>query len=211
MSKLTDSQLVVLSSAAQNKNGAINLPKHLKGGAAVKVIKPLLKQKLIKEIQAKPDMPVWRRDEQGGRSHALIITRAGREAINVKSEDTEDKPQDADRHADITTASRHPLGKIKTSSDDKKSVPKPSANSGAAPVPRAGSKLALVVKMLGRVHGVSIDDLTKATNWLPHTARAVITSLRNKGYRVETERNRDKMTIYRIIAAGKAVSHRKAA
>jgi hypothetical protein len=211
MSKLTDSQLVVLSSAAQHKDGAIILPKHLKGGAAEKVVTPLLKQKLIKEIQAKPDMPVWRRDAKEGRSYALIITRAGRDAINVKSEDTEDNPKNTDKQADLTTATRRPLGKIKTSSDDETSVLKTSANSGATPVPRAGSKLALVVKMLGRVHGVSIDDLTKATDWLPHTARAVITSLRNKGYRVVTERNRDKKTIYRIVGDGEAASHSKAA
>jgi hypothetical protein len=211
MSKLTDSQLVVLSSATQREDGAIILPKHLKGGAAAKVIKPLLKQKLIKEIQAKADMPAWRRDEKGGRSYALIITRAGRDAINVKSEDTEDNPKDADRHADVTTANRRPSEKTKTPSDNEKSAPKPSANSGVMPSPRAGSKLALVVKMLGRVHGVSIEDLTKATDWLPHTTRAVITGLRNKGYRVAIERNRDKKTVYRIVGDGEAVSHSKAA
>jgi len=211
MSKLTDSQFVVLSSATQHKDGAIILPKHLKGGAAAKVMKPLLKQKLIKEIHAKTDMPAWRRDAKEGRSYALIITRAGRDVINVKSEDTKDNPKTTDQHADLATATRRPSEKIKTSSDNKKSALKPSASTEVAPAPRTGSKLALVVKMLGRVHGVSIDDLTKATDWLPHTTRAVITSLRNKGYRVETERNRDKKTIYRIVADGEAASHRKAA
>jgi hypothetical protein len=64
--------------------------------------------------------------------------------------------------------------------------------------------------MLERSRGASIDDLTAATDWLPHTARAVITSVRNKGYRVETERNRENRTIYRIVGVGPA-SHRKAA
>jgi hypothetical protein len=211
MSKLTDRQLMALSGATQREDGAIVLPKHLKGGAAAKVVKPLLKQKLIKEIQAKPDMPAWRRDEKEHRSYALIITRAGRDAINVKSEDTEDNPKDTDRHADVTTATRRTFGKIKTSSNNEKSALKPSANSGATPTPRAGSKLALVVKLLGRVHGASIDDLTKATDWLPHTTRAVITSLRNKGYRVATERNQNKKTVYRIVSDGEAASHSKAA
>jgi hypothetical protein len=65
--------------------------------------------------------------------------------------------------------------------------------------------------MLGRIHGVSIEDLTKATDWLPHTTRAVITSLRNKGYRVATERNRDKKMTYRLVGDGEAASHSKAA
>jgi hypothetical protein len=211
MSKLTDSQLVVLSSAAQHNDGVIILPKHLKGGAAAKVVKPLLNMKLIKEIQAKPDMPAWRRDAKEGRSFALIITRAGRDVIKVKSENTEGNLKDADRHSDVTTTTRRPSGTIKASSDNEKSALKPSASTDVAPAPRAGSKLALVVKMLGRVHGVSIDDLTKATDWLPHTTRAVITSLRNKGYRVATERNREKKTIYRIVGDGETASHSKAA
>ena len=65
--------------------------------------------------------------------------------------------------------------------------------------------------MLGRARGVSIDDLTAATDWLPHTTRAVITSLRNKGYRVETERNRNEKTVYRIITGGHSAPRKKAA
>jgi hypothetical protein len=33
--------------------------------------------------------------------------------------------------------------------------------------------------------GATIDDLTGATNWLPHTARAALTGLRKRGYRQE--------------------------
>ena len=65
--------------------------------------------------------------------------------------------------------------------------------------------------MLGRVRGVSIDDLTTATDWLPHTTRSVINSLRNKGYRIETERNRDNKTVYRIPGSEDSTSHRRAA
>ena len=200
MSKLTNGQLVALSSATQRKDGAVDLPKHLKGGAITKLVTPLLKKKLVKEIQAKSDMPVWRRDEKEGLSYALVITRAGRDAIDIEPDNRDARV--TDQHVEVKASSRRPPDKINASSGNEKSTPKPSANSGATPAPRTGSKLALVVKMLGRVHGVSIDDLTKATEWLPHTARAVITSLRNKGYRIETERNPDKKTVYRIIAAG---------
>jgi hypothetical protein len=63
MSKLSDTQLVALSTATQRDDGAVVLPDRLKGGAAVKVIKPLLAKGLVKETRAKPGMPVWRRDE----------------------------------------------------------------------------------------------------------------------------------------------------
>jgi hypothetical protein len=41
MSKLTDTQLVALSTAAQRDDGAVVLPGRLKGGAAAKAMKPL--------------------------------------------------------------------------------------------------------------------------------------------------------------------------
>ena len=209
MSTLTNGQLVILSNATRREDSAVDPPKHLKGEVLTKAIDPLLKRKLVKEIQAKPGMPMWRRDEKEDRSYALIITRVGRDAINIEPKNRTVK--DADQHSVVTTTRRHSTEKIKTLSNDKKSARKTSAHSSAASAPRTGSKLALVVKMLGRSHGVSIDDLAKATDWLPHTTRAVITSLRNKGYRVETERNENKRTVYRIIAAGKAVSRSKAA
>src|SRR6266436_4484966 len=87
MSKLTDTQLVALSTAAQRDDGAIVLPDRLKGGAATKVMKPLLTKGLVKEIRAKPQIPVWRRDEDEARSYALTITHAGRKAINTETND----------------------------------------------------------------------------------------------------------------------------
>ena len=62
MHNLTDGQRVVLSHAAQRDDGAANLTETLKGGAATKVAKSLIARKLMREVRAKPGMPVWRRD-----------------------------------------------------------------------------------------------------------------------------------------------------
>jgi hypothetical protein len=43
---------------------------------------------------------------------------------------------------------------------------------------RAGSKKALLLELLRAQGGASLDDLTKATGWLPHTTRAAITGVR---------------------------------
>jgi hypothetical protein len=59
--KLTDTQLVLLSSASQRQDGAVETSP--KGGAADKVIDKLLRQHLIEEIPAHGGLPVWRRDE----------------------------------------------------------------------------------------------------------------------------------------------------
>jgi hypothetical protein len=77
--KLTDSQLVLLSRATQRDDAILELPSSRKGDAAEKAVRPLLKAKLIEEVQARPSQPVWRRDEQEG-PIALIITNAGLKA-----------------------------------------------------------------------------------------------------------------------------------
>jgi Protein of unknown function (DUF3489) len=38
------------------------------------------------------------------------------------------------------------------------------------------------VSLLSRQQGATLADLTAATGWLPHTARAALTGLRQKGH-----------------------------
>ena len=52
MTRFSDTQLIVLSAAAQRDNHlALPLPPNLKGGAAHKVIKPLIEKGLLDEIE----------------------------------------------------------------------------------------------------------------------------------------------------------------
>lgn len=94
MSKLTDTQLIVLSKAAQRADGAAPVPKGLGKAPATKVAASLINRKLMREIRAKEGMPVWRRDEEG-RDYALVILRAGRDAIGVDEGNVEVEPSDA--------------------------------------------------------------------------------------------------------------------
>jgi uncharacterized protein DUF3489 len=194
MPKLSDTQLMLLSSATQ-RDGLVVLPAKLKGGAATKVVKPLLASGLVNEVPSKPDMPAWRRDETEGQSYALVITRAGRKAINV--EDEGEKPSEP---------SEKPARKSRRAA--KPARRKGSKRAAGDAAPRAGSKLALVIDMLGARGGATIDALVKATDWLPHTTRAALTGLRKRGYRIEKERGKDGKTAYRTVAGG---SPRKAA
>ena len=50
--KLTDTQLVLLSAAAQRENGAVEISPKLKGSAAQKVLGKLLSAHLVEEIPA---------------------------------------------------------------------------------------------------------------------------------------------------------------
>src|SRR5258705_6458288 len=80
--QLSDTQLLILSSASQRTDHAALLPANLKGSAAKKVVDRLLKEKLLQELRAKDDMPVWRRGDDN-RPYSLQITKAGLRAIEV--------------------------------------------------------------------------------------------------------------------------------
>jgi DNA-binding MarR family transcriptional regulator len=190
MPKLSDTQLMLLSSATQ-RDGLVVLPAKLKGGAATKVVKPLLAHGLVNEVPSKPDMPAWRRDETEGQSYALVITCAGRKAINVEDEG-EQPNEPSEKLARKSRRAAKPAGR------------KGSKRAAGDTAPRAGSKLALVIDLLGARGGATIDALVKATGWLPHTTRAALTGLRKRGYRIEKERRPDGKTTYRIVGGGRS-------
>jgi hypothetical protein len=80
--KLTDAQLVMLSAAAQREDLCLTAAEKMKGAVLAKVSEKLVKLGLVREVRAKTEMPVWRRDE-AGQSYALKLTAAGLKAITV--------------------------------------------------------------------------------------------------------------------------------
>ena len=166
MAKLTDAQRIVLSKAAAREDGAAVVPANLTKAAAAKIGSSLVARKLMRQIRSKPEMPVWREDETG-KSISLVITRAGRDAVGM------DQAQKIDR----------PVSN--NSKNDTSKNGKPVASQPAGVSPRAGTKQALIVEMLSRERGATLDALIEATGWLPHTTRAALTGLRKKGYLIE--------------------------
>ena len=71
--RLTDTQLIVLSRAAQREDGAAALSEEMTEKAAQKLAAALVRRHLFREIRAKPDMLLWGRSEEGC-SHSVIIT-----------------------------------------------------------------------------------------------------------------------------------------
>ncbi len=66
------------------------------------------------------------------------------------------------------------------------------------------TKQELLVEMLRKKPGANIDAIVKATGWLPHTSRAMISNLRKTGHKVETEPGKDGKAIYRIVGSKKS-------
>jgi hypothetical protein len=81
--KLTDTQLVLLSVAAQREDGAIDPTEGPKGGLAKKAISKLLTGGLVEEVLGGSMLPAWRRDDDRG-PLALCITPRGLAAIGVE-------------------------------------------------------------------------------------------------------------------------------
>lgn len=76
--------------------------------------------------------------------------------------------------------------------------PKPAES---APASQARTtKNDVVLKLLRRPEGASLDDLVAATGWLPHSARAALTGLRKRGHAISKEKV-DGTTRYRTGAA----------
>lgn len=50
------------------------------------------------------------------------------------------------------------------------------------------SKKDALLQLLRRDGGAALSEITEATGWLPHTARAMLTGLRKKGFQIGKEK-----------------------
>jgi len=64
---------------------------------------------------------------------------------------------------------------------------------------KTGSNSDKVIALLKRDSGASLADMTKATGWQAHSARAVLTGFRKKGFILEKTKA-DGVTRYKITA-----------
>lgn len=177
MTKHTDTQLIVLSKAAAQENAAGVVPDRMNKATAAKVQASLVSRKLMREIRSKVGMPVWRKDEDG-HAISLVITRAGRDAIGVEDD----------------------VGKFDERASGKSGDAKAADRRASTAAPRRGSKQALVVDMLLKDKGVTLDALVKATGWLLHTTWAALTGLRKRGFSVQRIQHETKGSLYRITS-----------
>lgn len=173
--KLNDTQLVLLSAAAQRENGSLlPAPASLtaKPPQIKKAMEALKARLLIIEAPVTSPAEMWSQDDDG--PLGLMITEAGRSAINAS----------ANFEAVTGNAARHALG----------GEAEPAEAEGRTT--SRGAKQQLLIELLMREEGASIEEITAATSWLPHSARAMLTGLRKRGFAVSSDKT-DSIRRYR--------------
>lgn len=69
------------------------------------------------------------------------------------------------------------------------------------PAPKQhASKISLVLELLSRTDGATIEQIVEATGWLAHTTRAALTGLRKKGHVIISEKREGADRVYRVEA-----------
>jgi Protein of unknown function (DUF3489) len=222
MSKLSDTQLVILGAAAQRADLAVlPLPDRLKlkGGALNKVMDSLRNRGLIRVL-----------DTDGG-PERVVITSEGMAAIGVETEDDEAPAGATERDAAPTSAEADsaadaPAPASEANGAAKRAKTKPAKGKGkkatktapatgepsAKPTPRTGTKQAQMIELLKRPEGATVEQIAAATGWQHHTIRGAISGALKKklGLTVEATRTREvgpnktgakgSSTVYRIVA-----------
>jgi hypothetical protein len=212
--KLSDKQRELLSAAAEREDRLLPSPPHLKAGEAKKLAAKLVAAGLAKEVKAKTGKPIWRRDDVTEQAYALGITAAG---VNAVAADVKVQSETVGAAAIARSPDDRPA---RRASRARSNAPTPTENAAeerradqnlvgatepSSRAPRTGSKLDRILGMLSTDKGAALDELTRATGWLPHTARAALTGLRKRGYDVHLVRgDRETASVYRVttLAAG---------
>lgn len=164
---ITDLQRTVLEAAVAREGGfAWPLPEQLglKKGSAALVVKALLAKGLVKERRARADEPVWR-DDVNDKPITVVIARAGLAAIGASAAMAVPAPGSADASVDA-------------------------AETDHGRMPNAGSKLAMLVDLLARDGGASVEEMVTVTGWQAHTVRGVMSGALAKkfGMRIVSEK-----------------------
>ena len=186
MTKLTDMQLVLLTTAPGRSDGSLLPPAESLGTRADRIrrsVRGLTTKDFAAEIPVVDKSRTWRVD--GEQLFGFPITDAGRAAIGVEAQ-----PQ---QHAAAASSDEggEPVAAAAVATSE---PPAPSAS------PRRDGKIVGVLSRLRRPDGATLNELVDATGWLPHTTRAALTSLRKKGHAI-TKCRRGDLTCYDIQAA----------
>jgi hypothetical protein len=215
MSKLTDTQFVILSAASQRDDRGVELSAYVKSQAARKAVDKLIRAGLLEEVRAAGSLSVWRSDDENG-PMALRITKNGLEAIDVRGDEAVAASKETNVHPATARSEVEPpkAAPSRISIAAQKPARKkhqPGKAKTKAGLRRVGSKQARVLAMLSRPEGATIATIRRATRWQQHSVRGFFAGVVRKrlGFDLRSEKT-DGDRVYRIVHSGgaRSVSHR---
>lgn len=179
MAKLTETQTIILSAASQRPdNIALPLPKGLAGAAAKMAVTRMIEHGWLQEVEAnlRRGEPLWR-ETGDGHGTTLAATEAGLLAVGIEPVVVKT----------VVAIREHAV---------KASTPKP-------PIQRAGTKQAMLIAMLQAPEGATMEEITAAMGWLPHSARGAMSGALGKklGLVVTSAKDGARGRVYRISPA----------
>jgi hypothetical protein len=176
MTKLTETQTIILSAGAQRpENIALPLPKGLAGAAAKMAVTKMIEHGWLQEVDAnlRRGEALWR-ETGDGHGTTLVVTHAGLLAIGIEPVVVK-----------IVAAIREHAAK---------------APADKSPTQRAETKQAQIIALLERPEGATIAEIVAATSWQAHSARGLISGVLKKklGLSITAEKVEGRGTVYKL-------------
>ncbi len=170
--QLTATHLVLLSAAAQREDRLLARPDKLGAKAIDKLAARFEAAGLVEAIAITAQQPHWRTGPDG-EAIGLGLTRAGYDALEIAREEV--------------------------GQDGAATIIEKGAESPPDPGRQRGTKRALLIAMLQREEGASVEAIMAATGWLPHSTRAALTGLRKAGHSITRSKDDAGRSVYRVI------------
>jgi Protein of unknown function (DUF3489) len=221
MAKLTDTQLVILSTALRRDDRGVALPT-ITGEAVRKAVDKLIRTGLLEEVCAHGSLLAWRRDAEAG-PMALRITQRGLESVGIKDDAARAAPEtsiglashglEAEPPAAKSAASRkrisaaaqkptrtkHQPGKAEGKAGSPRKSRPGSKQAHLLPKAAPGSKQSRVIAMLQSPAGATIAAMMKATDWQQHSVRGFLAGVVRKRLKLRLASKKvDGVRVYQI-------------
>jgi len=180
MTKLTETQTTILTAGALRPDSiALPLPKGLAGAAAKMAVNRMMALGWLQEVDAnlRRGEPLWR-ETGDGHGTTLVVTNAGLLAIGI----------DPVVVKTVVAIRKHAAAVLART------------EAAAQPKQRAGTKQAMLIEMLLRPEGGTIEEIMAATGWLAHSARGAMSGALGKklGLVVRSAKEDVRGRVYRI-------------
>ena len=161
---LTERQLELLTKAAQESDGCIEPHLHLKGGVKVRMIDFFAARGLIAQVGGQWRLTTSAYSVVQGQANLASITAA------IPSPDTDTPDPELEAAVSAAEASWQA---VQTKTMDRLTKLEASQM-------REGSKQALVIEMLKRPEGATIEQISEVTGWQRHTVRGTFSGALKK-------------------------------